>query len=127
MLSIARIPWRQRSFSGLICGLWHDNKLYRFATYTGSKIDYLQLNDYEANIKISDKNYSLLVEAKPGKSGSLQAPIKGAMTGNVMESISGTVNIKLHNKKTGDVILEAKARCCGMEVAGKTQELLILP
>lgn len=127
MLSIARIPWRQKSFTGLISGLWYENKIYRFATYTGSNIDYLQLRDDEISIKISDKNYSLFIDARPGKSGSLQAPIKGAMTGNVMESISGVVRVKLDDKKTGRIILETNARSCGMEVAGKTQELLTLP
>lgn len=127
MLSAARIPWRQKSFTGLISGLWHDNKIYRFATYTGSNIDYLQSNDKETNIRISDKSYNLLIEAKPGNSGSLQAPVKGAMTGTVMESISGVVRLKLNDKKTGRIILETEARCCGMEIAGNTQELLTLP
>jgi hypothetical protein len=123
MLSIAKIPWRQKSFIGFIIGLWHENKLYRFTTYTGAKIDYLKLNDKEGRIKVSDKSYDLFIEAQQGSSGSLQAPIKGAMTGNVMESISGTASIKLNDKKTGRCILDTKARCCGMEVAGNIQEL----
>jgi hypothetical protein len=36
--SVAIIPWIGRSFPGFIIGLWHQNKLYRFATYTGAKI-----------------------------------------------------------------------------------------
>lgn len=127
MLPIAKIPWRQRSFLGLISGLWHDNKLYRFATYTGSKIDYLKFKDQEINIKVSDKKYNLFIEAIPGNTGSLQAPVKGAMTGNVMESISGIASIKLSDKKTDRMILESKARCCGMEIAGNMQELLTGP
>jgi hypothetical protein len=127
MLSIAKIPWNQRGFVGLISGLWYDNKVYRFATYTGSNIDYLRINDKKINIKISDKNYCLFIEALPGDAASLQSPSNGAMTGTVMESISGTMSIKLHDKKSDRIILEAKARCCGMEVAGKTQELLFCP
>jgi hypothetical protein len=127
MLSIAKIPWRRKSFTGLITGLWYDNKLYRFTTYAGAKIDYLQISDKETKIKLSDKRYNLSIEAFQGKSGTLQAPIKGAMTGNVLESISGTASIKLNDKKTGRCLLETKARCCGMEVAGNTQELVSLP
>jgi tocopherol cyclase len=127
MLSIAKIPWRQKSFLGVLSALWHDNKLYRFTTYTGSKIDYLQLNDRQIIIQISDESYNLYIEAVPGESGSLQAPVKGAMTGNVMESISGIASLKLRDKKTGKVILEGKAHCCGMEIGGNTQELITLP
>jgi hypothetical protein len=127
MLSIAKIPWKQRSFSGLISGLWYNHKLYRFATYTGSKIDYLQFKDEETRIKVSDRNYNLFIEAKPGNSGSLKAPQKGAMTGSVMESISGTMSVKLSDKRSDRIILETKARCCGMEIAGSIHDLLTLP
>jgi hypothetical protein len=123
MLSIAKIPWRRKSFIGFIIGLWHENKLYRFTTYTGAKINYLKFKGKDVSIKISDKSYDMFIEAQQGNFGSLQAPIKGAMTGSVMESISGTVNIKLNDKKTGRSILDTKARCCGMEVAGNIQEL----
>ncbi|MDF2531739.1 MAG: hypothetical protein K0Q65_1320, partial [Clostridia bacterium] len=95
----------------------------RFTTYTGAKINYLKFKSKDVSIKISDQSYDMFIEAHQGNSGSLQAPIKGAMTGNVMESISGTVNIKLNDKKTGRSILDTKARCCGMEVAGNIQEL----
>ena len=71
MLSIAKIPWNQRSFVGLLSGLWYEGKVYRFATYT--------------------------------------------------------MSIKLHNKKTDRIILETKAHCCGMEIAGNIQELITQP
>ncbi len=35
-ISVATIPWLRTSFRGFIIGLWHDRKLYRFATYTGA-------------------------------------------------------------------------------------------
>lgn len=127
MMSVAKIPWHGRSFVGLITGLWFDNALYRFTTYTNANIDYLRINELGASIGISDRQYELTIKAKKGTSGALQAPVKGAMTGSVMESISGIAAIKLNDKKTGRVLLDTQARCCGMEVAGKTQELVSRP
>lgn len=127
MLSIAKIPWRSKSFIGLIAGIWQENKFYKLATYTGAKIDSLRFNGKETRIIVSDKDYEITIEAQPGSLGKLRAPQKGAMTGTIMESIRGRANIKLHDKKTGTNIINADARCLGMEVAGNTQELVSLP
>lgn len=127
MLSIAKIPWSHKSFTGLITGVWCNSKFYRFTTYTGAKISDIYFTDNEVNVKIVDKNYELLIEATQGKSGSLKAPVKGAMTGKILESINGEATIKLHDKKIGSYILDTKAHICGMEIAGDTQELLNLP
>jgi hypothetical protein len=42
--SVAIIPWRGLSFRGMIVGLWHKGRLYRFATYTGARIERLALD-----------------------------------------------------------------------------------
>ena len=35
----AIIPWLGSTFWGTIVGLWHEGRLYRFATYTGAKME----------------------------------------------------------------------------------------
>ena len=37
--SVAIIPWVRRSFPGFIIGVWHNRLLYRFASYTGARIE----------------------------------------------------------------------------------------
>lgn len=127
MLSIAKIPWHGRSFTGFISGLWHEGKIYRFATYTGARIKHLQQGDTEIQVSMDDKKYELIIKAKLGKTGKLQSPVKGAMTGSVQESVDGWASVQLHDKKSRRLLLETQAHCCGMELAGNLQELVSLP
>jgi len=127
MLSVARIPWHSKSFTGFIIGLWYKGELYRFATYTGAKLESLEHHGASVEVKVSDKNYRLVVKAHQGDTGSLQAPVKGAMIGKVQESVNANLDILLVDKKTGRPAFSAKARCCGMEIAGDIQELVSLP
>lgn len=124
MLSVARIPWRGRYFTGFIAGLWHTNKIYRFATYTGAKIQSLEHLGQRIRLTLSDKNHLLILQGLQGHAGKLQAPQKGAMTTQIEESIRGTAEIQLISKKKDTVLLTAKARCCGMELAGDLEELI---
>lgn len=43
--SVALIPWIGHAFRGFIVGLWLGGKLYRFATYSGARIESLQIFD----------------------------------------------------------------------------------
>lgn len=127
MLSIAKIPWHGKSFVGFIAGLWHQNKLYRFTTYTGAKLRGLSYNGTEIYITLTDKSHELTIHGKQGNTGTLKAPSKGAMTGSVMESINGTAVILLKDTRKNSVLLNAEACCCGMEIAGNIQELINRP
>lgn len=123
MLSVARIPWRGNYFRGFIAGLWHRNRIYRFATYTGARIEGLEHFNHNIRLTLSDENYILTLEGQQGDTGNLQAPQKGAMTTQIQESIRGTAKIQLINKKDNRILLSAEARCCGMELAGNLEEL----
>lgn len=127
MLSVAKIPWRGSSFIGFIAGLWHKGKLFRFTTYTGAKLEALECSDSKVRLVLADNSRRLSICAVSGTAGTLQAPQKGAMTGHVEESVNGLAEIKLVDSKNGRVVLETKARCCGMETAGRIQELISRP
>ena len=51
--SIAVIPWLGSAFRGFIVGLWHQDKLYRFATYTGAKTKTLTITDDQVHMDYS--------------------------------------------------------------------------
>lgn len=127
MLSVAKIPWHGKSFTGFIVGLWCKGILYRFATYTGAKLEGLKYLNGQIEMQIADRSYRLIIKACQGHTGNLQAPVKGAMVGSVQESINARMDILLVDKKTRQSLLRESARCCGMEVAGNIQELVSLP
>lgn len=48
--SAAVIPWLLTSFPGFIAGLWWQGRLYRFATYTGARIERLDIDDTHVHL-----------------------------------------------------------------------------
>jgi hypothetical protein len=124
MLSVARIPWRGRSFTGFIAGFWHGGRLYRFATYTGAKIDLVKCDGGEINVKLSDKNYGIVIKAQQSETGNLLSPVKGAMTGSLKESVNATAKILVYDAKNNSQIFNENACCCGLEIGGNIHELL---
>ncbi len=88
MASVAKIPWLRKSFRGFIIGLFIDNKLYRFTTYNGARLNYLRLSDSQVQLQVSDKNYILNVEALRTEGGLLHAPYKNHMLTRISETLS---------------------------------------
>ena len=106
IISAANIPWGRHSFTGFLGGLMVDNTLYRFATYTGAAMDFLEAGADHASLTLSDKRYILEVSAKNSKTGVLQSPVKGHMAGKVNESLSAEVKIRLYKRSTrGNCVL----------------------
>lgn len=120
MLSVAKIPWRGRHFTGFICGLLHDGKFYIFATYNGASIKMLEYSDSDARIILENKSYEVKIEAKKRTSATLLSPILGAMDGRINESIDAVVNIKLIKKagsgNTAELIFDDTGYHGGLEI-----------
>ena len=65
MVSVAKIPWRGRSFTGFICGLLHGSQFYIFATHNNSrvlKLDYSSSHE-KASLAIAKKEMVLEIYA----------------------------------------------------------------
>jgi hypothetical protein len=119
MASVANIPWLGNSFDGFIIGLFYQNKVHRFTTYTGARIDKLNYTDNTAEIIVSDKKYRLEIMAKSDSEGGvLQAPKSGAMTDRIRESMNSEVEIKLIDSINKKVIYSGKGRNAGFEMGG---------
>ena len=54
----------------------------------------------------------------------LAAPIGGFMDARIEESMMARLDVKLTEKKTGDIIFEDTGTSAGLEVAGKYELLL---
>jgi tocopherol cyclase len=72
--SVANIPWLFRSFRGFIIGFLHDDKLYRFATYTGARLSRIEVRDDRVLCSVINKNHSLQISAKKVKNRDLAFP-----------------------------------------------------
>ena len=121
--SVAHIPWLGSHFIGYIVGLWWRGKVYRFATYTGAMMQ-AALDDQKVLLNFKDRRYRLQIKAEKGGAGTgeLVSPISGEMTGKVDESIQAVSFIELY--ENNELVLTAKGRNGGLEVAGNVDALL---
>ncbi|MBK7869980.1 MAG: hypothetical protein IPJ74_04445 [Saprospiraceae bacterium] len=119
--SVAKIPWLGSHFIGYIVGFLLDQKLYRFATYTGAM---MKANFDENTVRLSfkDRKNRLEIIAYKAEGGDLMSPISGNMIGKVNESMQAKIEVQLFEGER--VIFSGEGRNAGLEVAGPAQELL---
>ena len=125
--SIAIIPWGRTSFPGFIIGLWHGQRLYRFATYTGASTERLIVTEHTVDWLVSDKEYRLemFVKQGPGSQfGLLKGPDIAEMGKRVAETLSATVETRLTEKQSGRVVFEGVGCYAGLEVHEVENRLL---
>ena len=136
--SLARVPWLGGSFNGLICILWTSGIEYRFATYTGARVDLLERNGASLHLLISDRSYKMEIQlrgtladrraaALPGdESRTLAAPVDGAMDRRIIESMDARLRIVLKRRRgsTEDIIFDASSGLAAVELTGDTSSLI---
>jgi hypothetical protein len=122
--SIAVIPWRRQSFVGFILGLWHDNRLYRFATYTGSVVEHLRIEDDHVVWVLHDRKYRIELWAERRSGGLLKAPVRTEMHKRVDETMQSRVEVCLTELKSGTTIFEGAGCNAALEVHGELERLL---
>ncbi len=122
MLSIANIPWVGNSFTGFLGFLWVNDKLYRFATYTGAKISKLEREDDRIMVLIKEKEFTIEFVGLKGMRGELLAPVAGDMSRTIHESIDAEIQVTLWDKK-GKMLYQGKAQNAGLELVGEIEEL----
>ena len=125
MFSFAKIPWLRSYFDGFIVGFMYNNKLYRFATYTGAKITKLKLEKSRIIIYVRDKNHRLEIEATRSIGVLLPSPIEGSMTGRILESMTAKISVKFIklNKKKEKILFEGLGRNAGLDIGGRVEEI----
>jgi hypothetical protein len=120
--SIARIPWMGSSFPGFIVGLWHEGELYRFATYTGTKVTRLEMTPDKIYWTLANRTHRLELTADRAGSGMLYAPGDAGMARRVAESLTAKVDVRLSTLK-GRVLFEDTGSYAGLEVVGDVRRL----
>ncbi|MFO7881474.1 MAG: hypothetical protein R6U52_02915 [Kosmotogaceae bacterium] len=97
-------------------GLLNAGKLYRFATYNGSKLRELQILDDRVLLVFDRRNYTLKVEAFRTDGGELKSPVMGNMEGRINETLSARVNVSLTYKS--EMLFCGTGTNAGLEVVG---------
>jgi hypothetical protein len=115
MASVAVIPWLGSAFPGFIIGLWLGNKLWRFATYTGAKLEKVAITGEAVQIVASDRQNRLMIEASRVEGVALKGPTKSKMGLRVDESLAGKAAVRL-SRKGGEVLFEGTGLHTGLEV-----------
>lgn len=122
--SIAQVPFRRRVFTGFIAALWDGETLHRFATYTGSRIHALEINEASVHIVLSTARSRLSIKAhrpqggtreeSSSNGGELISPVEGAMEGRITESIDASVEVAL--EEGGRTLFSGTGTKAGLEV-----------
>jgi tocopherol cyclase len=120
--SVAEIPFLRGAFRGFIVGLWHERRLYRFATYTGAEIKGLDIQPDHVRFAITDKEYTLTLVARKAASGALLGPTRVQMGIRVNETLQAKVEACLETSN-GEVLFEGVGRNAGLEVQGDLERL----
>lgn len=111
----------------MIAGLSINNRVYRFTTYTGAKINKNNIGKDFAEIEIEDREYILNMDVRKSNSMELLSPKKGMMEGLVQESMNSKVTITLFKKYKYNkrVIFRGTGKNTAVEIAGDIEELVV--
>lgn len=123
--SVAKIPWIRNSFTGFIAGLWLRDKLIRFTTYNRSVLKKSYADKESLELVMENKRYRLEILAHRDKATALASPILGLMDGRIEESMTAITEVKMFDKKNGQLVLDDKGRNTGLEIAGKIDEIMV--
>jgi len=125
MVSIANIPWFGSYFDGFIVGLYHNNRLYKFATYTGALLTALDYKTDRLNIRIKSKTHSLDINVTAKQGTELRSPVLGNMTGRISESLNSHIAVELYEicRNSEKLIYSGNSSLTGLEIAGDKAEI----
>ena len=123
MLSIAKIPWLGRFFMGFLSFFYHKGKLYRFATYNGSKLQGVTFSGRKLELSLAGKSGRIDVSAFVRQTGELKAPDRGSMTRRIKESVDSEVEL-VFSDRTGEEIFRGRGKRAGLEIIPPIIDLL---
>jgi hypothetical protein len=122
MLSIAKIPWMGMWFTGMIGFLNDGKKTYRFATYLGDGVSFIEEDDGGVYIHTKGPKYHLRIYAEFGEGGALIAPVKGQMNREMKESLNSSLHVELSDRRH-NIIFRDTSHIAGLEISGKIKTL----
>ena len=124
-LSLARVPWLGGWFNGFISILLVGGKEYRFASYTGARVELLTFDGSTVSAMLADRSWKLELTVRRSHEGSLAAPMDGAMNRRISESADSWVRVALKRRHgAADVpVFDAYSPAAEVEVVGDVDSL----
>ena len=121
--SVAKIPWLGSSFVGFIAGLYFNEQLIPFTTYNGSRLVRSVATKETVELILENRKYRLEILVHRNEATELASPIAGFMDGRISESMTSTLDVKLTEKSTGEIIFDDIGQNTALEIAGKIEEI----
>jgi tocopherol cyclase len=129
MASVAIIPWLGSTFRGFMVGLWHHGRLLRWATYTGARIERLEVQDEVISLQLlgrfgSTRGLRLELVARRATSAPLLGPRRGAMSERVPETLDAVIALRLTQASDPrETLYQDKGLHGGLEAVGELARL----
>jgi tocopherol cyclase len=123
--SVAKIPWLRSSFVGFIAGFYLGNQLIRFTTYNRSSLVKSRVQPGIVELELVNRDYRLEIAAHRDIATALASPIRGMMEGRIEESMTSLAEIRLTDRKSGELIFSDTGRNVSLEVAGNIEEIML--
>lgn len=124
MASIAVTPLGRFWFPGFIAAFHHEDQLYRFATYTGARVEKLEVNEEYISWVLRDGSRRLEIFGQRAESTPLPGPDRAQMGKRVPETLRATVDVCLTDLRTGAARFSGSGQAAGLEVAGDIDRVL---
>jgi len=133
MASVARIPWRGASFTGFLATLLLDGEILPFATWSGARLEVVEIAGSEVHLVVVDRRHRLEIRAarpgdpgRPGDGfGSLHSPVEGAMQARIAETLTAEIQVRLTRSGQPDAALfHGVGQSAGLEIEANTSDLV---
>lgn len=122
MLSVARIPWLRGHFIGFLLVGILDGEFVLRTTYTGSRLEEVEMTEREARVVIRTGRERIEVSGKRERRGILLAPVSGSMDRRIAESVDARITL-LRVDGDGKTLNDLAGCRAGMEIVGAASEL----
>lgn len=120
--SIANVPFVGGAFTGFLAGVSVAGELFKFTTYTGSRIEQIDADEAAVDVVICDRRRRLSIHAEREAGAELRAPNLGEMRGRVIETIQSRVEVEL--VVNSELVFRGTGNSAGLEVVNPD---LLLP
>lgn len=125
--SVAQIPWLTGAFRGYLIGFLLRGKLYRFTTYTGARIEYIDVDKNTYRLCVRDRKYRLQLHAKRAGGALLHAPYDKQMVERVAETMNSKIELRFERIKGGEILFEGQGEHGCLEVQGDIEAIIHQP
>ena len=112
--SIAIVPFRRLTFAGFIIGFALDGRIFRFASYNGSRVKELSITDQSVSFIAQRGSRELRVKARRTSGMKLASPVEGEMSGRIQESLDAETHVVLRDNE--ETLYEGRGTYTGLEV-----------